>query len=44
MKLIHPTVPNAVKDVPDDLAEKWLENGWTEAPKPKPAPKPKRKP
>lgn len=44
MLLKHPTVPNSTKNVPDDAAEKWLENGWTEikpAAKTTPA-KPKR--
>lgn len=38
MRLNHPNIPNASKDVPDDLVEKYLDNGWTkvEAPKPKP--------
>lgn len=46
MKVKHPTIPGATKNVPDELVEKWLENGWTpvEESKPKPAKKTAPKP
>ena len=53
MKVNHPTIPGASKDVPDEMAEKWLSNGWTPAVEPeakaepapvkKAAPRPSRK-
>ena len=41
MKVNHPTIPGVSKNVPDELVEKYLSNGWTpvEEPKPKPAKK-----
>lgn len=46
MKVNHPTIPGASKNVPDELVKKWLDNGWTPAAedKPKPAKKTARKP
>lgn len=46
MKLNHPTIPGASKNVPDEMADKWLENGWTPVAedKPKPAKKTAPKP
>lgn len=40
MKLNHPTLPGVSKSVPDAIAKRWLENGWTEAAETKPAPAP----
>lgn len=31
MRLLHPTDAGRSKDVPEDLAEKFLEHGWTKA-------------
>ena len=38
MKVKHPTIPGATKNVPDELVEKWLGNGWTPVEESKPAP------
>lgn len=38
MKVNHPTIPGASKNVPDGLVQKWLENGWTPAVEKKPEP------
>ena len=45
MKLAHPTDSGRSKNVPDDLVEKFLANGWTKVEKPakKAAPKPPKK-
>jgi hypothetical protein len=39
VRVNHPTIPGSSKNVPDELVEKYLSNGWTpvEEPKPKPA-------
>lgn len=37
MKVNHPTLPGVNKCVPEDLVEKFLSNGWTEAPAEVPA-------
>lgn len=46
MRVNHPTIPGAIKNVPDELVQKWLDNGWTPVveDKPKPAKKAAHKP
>jgi len=45
VKVNHPTIPGASKNVPDEVVERWLSNGWTLAEEPpKPAKKTARKP
>lgn len=44
MKVNHPTIPNRSKNVPDDLVEKYLGNGWTPVEEKKPAPAKKAAP
>lgn len=31
MQVNHPTLAGVTKNVPDDIAQRWLDNGWTEA-------------
>lgn len=38
MKVNHPTIPGASKNVPDGLVQKWLDNGWTPVAEDKPKP------
>lgn len=35
MRMSHPTDAGRTKDVPDDLVEKFLANGWLKAESPK---------
>lgn len=44
MRVNHPRLAGVSKNVPDEIAEKWLENGWTEVkPEPPSQPKPAKK-
>jgi hypothetical protein len=35
----HPSIAGVSKNVPDEIVEKWLQNGWTVAPDDEPAKK-----
>jgi hypothetical protein len=34
VRVNHPTIPGVSKNVPDEMVEKWLSNGWTPAEEP----------